>query len=258
MPRVLADLPPTTTIPRAPVAEIASYGATTVWVDPARGVLARRDGRTTRLKLAPAGLKDLDVGPGADGRPVLVYARCSPSCNVFTYTLTPQREARVAAASQAGVSERLPTVWRGTIAFTRGGATYTTRLGAASPLKKVFNHSGFDDLELGPEQLAFSGEYSSEDANGQTSVDVIDLAKPTGDWKNLDFAYVGEGSAAGFSGITADDHGFWWQRASRNGCGPIKRLLHHHSASTTTAPLATRFADPPIPPTPESEHCSDG
>jgi hypothetical protein len=260
----MLDLPPTT-IPTAPVAEIASYGSTSVWVDPARGVLARRDGRTVLLKVSPTGLRDLDVGPAADGTPVAVYARCPGSCDVYAFSLQRgARERRVAAAARPGASERQPTVWQDTVAFTRGSATYTTRIGSTAPAALLMRASGFDDLELGPASLAFSGEYSSDEGNGATEVDVVPLAKPRGDWSVLDRAVIGEGSAAGFGGITADAKGFTWLRAFRNGCATARRASRRgtlraagRTIASSAAPLAARYADPPIPATPESEGCDE-
>lgn len=259
----MLDLPPTT-IPTAPVAEIASYGSTSVWVDPARGVLARREGRTVVLKVSPKGLRDLDVGPAADGTPVAVYARCAGSCDVYAFSLQGGTERRVGGAARPGVSERLPTVWKGTVAFIRGSATYTTRIGSTAPATLLMRASGFDDLELGPSSLAFSGEYSSEEGNGATEVDVVPLAEPRGDWYILDRAVIGEGSSAGFGGITADAKGFTWLRAFRNGCASAKRVSRRgtlraagRTIAPSAAPMAARHADPPIPATPESEGCDD-
>src|SRR5690349_2925313 len=108
MPRVPADVPPTT-VPKSPVAEVASYGATSMWVDAERGVLLREGSRTTRLPLSPK-LRDLDLGPGPDGRALAVYVRCASGCNAYTFDLRRRREARVPGTSLA----HLPTVWGAT------------------------------------------------------------------------------------------------------------------------------------------------
>jgi hypothetical protein len=260
------DLPPPTT-PAAPVAEIASFASTSAWLDPKLGVVVRRGSGAQALTLSPKGLRDLDLGPAADGTPTLVYTRCAPSCDVYAYTLKPgAAEQRVAPAAKAGVSEHLPTLWKGTIAFERSGWVWTTRLGApaSAPAKKLLRGDGFEDLELGPSAIAFSGEVSSDEGNGATELDFALLRKPE-KWYIFDRSVIGEGASAGFGGISADARGFFaWQRAFRNGCATPKRTARRSSPQTPTrtianaaAPLSARYADPEIPATPMSEACEE-
>lgn len=258
----MLDLPPPTT-PPAPVAEIASLGATSAWIDPELGVVVRSGATAQTLSLSPKGLHDLDLGPAADGTPTLVYTRCAPSCDVYAYTLKPgATEQRVAPAAKPGVSEHLPTLWKGTLAFERSGWVWTAKLGAPAPAKKLLQGDGFADLELGPTAIAFSGEVSSDEGNGATELDFALLRKPS-KWYIFDRSVIGEGASAGFGGVAADAKGFFaWQRAFRNGCAKPKRTARRSSPTTPTrtipnaaAPLAARFADPAIPETPMSEGC---
>jgi hypothetical protein len=262
------DLPPTT-LPTKPVAEIATYGATTAWVDPKRGVVVWRAGKASSLAIEAKGLEDLDLGPAADGTPTAVYTRCTPNCDVYAFSLKPgadAKEARVPAAAKPGVSERRPTLWKGTIAFLRDGALYTTELGATGTPKLLMKNGGFADVELGPHEIALTGEYDGDEGNGQTEVDLVGLSRPRGDWHMVDEQVIGEGSAAGFGGLTAAADGtFTWQRAFQTGCEYPKRVARRGSlkryATTVdrqTAPLAVRYADPAIPGSPESEGCDDG
>lgn len=264
----MLDLPPTT-IPAKPVAEIASYGSTTVWVDPKAGVVVRRGGKASSLTITAKGLKDLDLGPAADGTPTAVYARCTPNCDVYAFSLRPgaaAKETRVASAAKAGVSERMPTLWKGTLAFMRDGALYTTKLGAGAAKPKLLMHNGgFQDVELGPREIALTGEYDSDEGNGQTEVDLVPLSKPRGDWYMVDHQTIGEGSGAGFGGLTAAADGtFVWQRAFQTGCEYPKRVARRGSLKRyavtidkQAAPLAVRFASPTVPVNPESETCGD-
>lgn len=259
--RRVLDLPPTT-IPTKPVAEIASYGSASVWVDPAQGVVVRRGGKASSLALEAKGLKDLDLGPAADGTPTAVYARCASACKVYAFALKPGAKERTVRAAAGG---RRPTLWKGTLAFERSGWVYTTKLDASAPAKKLMSGTSFDDMELGPREIAFAGEYDSDEGNGITEVDLVPLSKPRGDWYTLDDQVIGEGSAAGFGGITAAADGtFTWQRAFRTGCGFAKRVARAGSMKRvgatiekSAAPLAARYADPDIPATPESEGCDE-
>jgi hypothetical protein len=255
-------LPPTT-LPTAPVAEIASYGSTSVWVDPKLGVVVRRGGKASSSALDPKGLKDLDLGPAADGTPTAVYRRCTPGCDVYAFSLKPGAKERRVASAAGG---RAPTLWKGTLAFARSGWILTTTLTPGAVPRKLLRGSGYDDVELGPREIAFAGEYDSDEGNGVTEVDLVPRRKPSGDWYAVDEQVIGEGSAAGFGGVTAAADGtFTWERAFRNGCATPKRVARHgsmrHVGGTidkAAAPLAARFADPDVPETPESEGCEDG
>jgi hypothetical protein len=197
-----------------------------------------------------------------------VYTRCTPNCDVYAFSLKPgaaAKEARIPGAAKPGVSEHMPTVWKGTVAFVRDHALYTTKLGVSGAPKLLMNNGGFGDVELGPRAIALAGAYDGDEGNGQTEVDLVPLSKPRGDWHMVDKQVIGEGSAAGFGGLTAAADGtFAWQRAFQTGCEYPKRVARRGSlkryAKTfdkRTAPLAVRYADPAVPGSPESEGCDD-
>lgn len=258
----MLDLPPTT-LPAKPVAEIATYGATSAWVDPKRAaVVVRRAGTAQALTLDPDDLHDLDLGPAADGAPTAVYVRCTPNCKVYAFSLKPGTGARETEV-KAARGGRHPTLWKGTLAFTRSGWTYTAKLGSSAAAKKLVKADDFADVELGPREIAFVGEYDSDEGNGKTALDLLPLSRPRGDWYTLDEGVIGEGAASGYGGVTAAADGtFAWQRAFRVGCDYPKRTARHgsirHAGSSiakASAPLAVRFADPYVPETPMSEDC---
>jgi hypothetical protein len=255
------DLPPAT-LPAKPVAEIATYGSTSAWVDPRHGVVVRRGGTAQVLELDPDDLHDLDLGPAADGTPTAVYVRCTPTCKVYAFSLKPGaagRETQVRAAAGG----RRPTLWKGTLAFTRAGWTYTAQLGQPGPAKKLVKGAGFTDVELGPREIALVGEYDSDEGNGKTALDLVPLGRPRGERHTLDEGVIGEGAASGYGGVTAMADGtFVWQRAFRVGCRFPKRTARQgsirrrgHAIDKAAAPLAVRFAAPSVPETPMSEEC---
>jgi hypothetical protein len=244
--------------------EVATYADVTVFVDPARGLLERRGGKTVVLRISrTVTVSGLDVGPDANGDPVAVYARCAPSCDIYLYDLKARRERRVPEAAKPGISERRPSIWRGRLIFERGENVMMVEPGSGRPARALLKQTyGLDDLELGPTAVAYAGQFETEDGDSQTEVDVVPLDHPSGGIQ-LDQAFVGEGSSAGFGGITAEADGtFAWLRASRNGCSAIKRVLRAgglkvraHTIPAARAPLAARSASPQIPDTPESESC---
>jgi hypothetical protein len=90
-----------------------------------------RGGAPALLPLAPQSVPfDLDVGPGPDGTPTLVYARCpvatgSPyvaGCDLFRYSTATatatETEAPIAGANTSS-EEGAPSIWKDEIAFVR-------------------------------------------------------------------------------------------------------------------------------------------
>jgi hypothetical protein len=71
--------------------------------------------------IAPAGTPfDADIGPGPDGNPVIVYARCRvATCHLFRTTPGGGSETKIAGAASTGGSESAPTVWGAKLAFAR-------------------------------------------------------------------------------------------------------------------------------------------
>jgi hypothetical protein len=78
------------------------------------------------LPVAPQTIPfDVDVGPGPDGRPLLVYARCTNvagplrfGCDLYRYSFTTRAETPIAGANTS-LEEIAPTVWKDQVAFAR-------------------------------------------------------------------------------------------------------------------------------------------
>jgi hypothetical protein len=90
----------------------------------------RRAGRLEQLPVAPSAVPfDVDIGPDRNGRPALVYTRCtreraaevgnsSTGCDLVVLALAGGGERPVRRAN-TGANEFAPTLWRGRIAFAR-------------------------------------------------------------------------------------------------------------------------------------------
>jgi len=104
-------------------------------LDPATGqyrLATERDGAPPQPLpgIAPAATPfDADIGPGPDGRAVIVYARCAgTACHLFRTTPSGGTETPVAGATSRDGSETAPTVWRGRLAFARTYAHGSSRV----------------------------------------------------------------------------------------------------------------------------------
>jgi hypothetical protein len=77
---------------------------------------------------------DVDLGPGPDGRPLVVYSRCAAEaprgttipdytrgrgCDIYTYDPATDREQKELTASRSGTDEVLPSIYGSRIAFVR-------------------------------------------------------------------------------------------------------------------------------------------
>jgi hypothetical protein len=85
-----------------------------------------------RLPVAPSPRQfDADIGPDSNGRPAIVYQRCTGTfgCDLFVYSLTGATGERpVRNANDPANNDIRPTLWRGRIAWTREyGATRDRR-----------------------------------------------------------------------------------------------------------------------------------
>jgi len=123
---------------------VSAFGGVAAWSerDPASGMyrlIAAQAGRQPEpLPIAPRAVPfDVDVGPGANREPVLVYSRCrdepgygalagltfvpawarARGCDVYGYDLRRQKEAKLPGASDRRVSEYLPSRWRNRLVF---------------------------------------------------------------------------------------------------------------------------------------------
>jgi hypothetical protein len=92
----------------------------------ARLVLLGQSDPTDVAGIAPgAGLFDAKLGRDRRGSLVAVYTRCAGlgggDCDVYELDLATRRERRVKGVSSDRCSEFAPSIWRGTVAFARGG-----------------------------------------------------------------------------------------------------------------------------------------
>jgi hypothetical protein len=174
-------------------------------------VVVRRAGAIFLPAAIPAGDERLkvDVGPGPDGRPALVYVRCAERCYAVVSDLDGRRARIVTASAGASVA----TIWRSRVAWVRGRNVVLTRLlraGSAShvpgvPRRKCYERvpgrrrcerpqdGSVDDLELRGGQLALVVSYglSQGGGNGQTEVRMQSVRG--GAQRLLAFMNVGEG-----------------------------------------------------------------
>ena len=199
--------------PGAPT-KVATFDGLTVWSERGEDGAFRlvadpgSDGDPQALEVEPRGVPfDVDVGPGPDGAPVAVYSRCRreprPSvattpmpayatgggCDVFAYDFARRAERRVDAASSAGASEFLPSVWRDEIAFARvdpAGSRlpdlYVRELRGDAPARRQPGGPrggdglpGATSLDLYGSRLAFAWTWS-EDGRGRSELrlDTVD------------------------------------------------------------------------------------
>jgi hypothetical protein len=175
------------------VTEIAAFGGHVVWNERRRGgwilVHASRS-RVERLPVAPGReASAIDLGPGPDGSPTLVYTRCDAptDCATHAYDLRHNTDRRLTELDAAGTVVERASIWGDDIAFARRGAGSASvevllRDGATGRVDKVPSepalkclyggrpgpscHSEIQSLDLGADLLAhvwtgtFAGDYS--------------------------------------------------------------------------------------------------
>lgn len=143
---------------------VATYGTTIAWSaydDETKSyrLMVRHDGDTSAPEVDPRPVPfDVDVGPGEDRR-LVVYSRCDSDataskrtrgCDLFSYDLDGEREARIAGASSDSADERLPTVSGDRLVFTR------TR-GAGEAALMLRRDGRTESLRGAPEQFCLGG-----------------------------------------------------------------------------------------------------
>jgi hypothetical protein len=103
-----------------------------------------REGKVELLPVAPSQAPfSADIGPDRNGRPQLVYTRCTGrgpgtgrnlGCDLFTLSLASGAGEQPVSAANTPRNEIAPTVWKGRIAFARqskdrsGAVVYTRKL----------------------------------------------------------------------------------------------------------------------------------
>ena len=139
-----------------------------------RLMIRRAGARAERLPVPSHGRPfDVDLGPGPRGGIAAVYSRCRRGCDVYRFTLGGRRELRLRRRG----SERLPSIWRGRIAFARGSRVHigsrrvrAPRRGRATGLDLrgrrlafTWSSGGRSELRLGTRRLASttSDRYAS-------------------------------------------------------------------------------------------------
>lgn len=124
---------------------IDGWGGWLVWSrrsdDGTFGLVARApDGTGVRLPVpAQKAPIDASIGPGPDGGPLVVYARCTrpesarpTGCDVHRIDPRTGVDAPVPSASAPGVDERAPAVWGDRIAFSRSVGRPSARRSAVA------------------------------------------------------------------------------------------------------------------------------
>ncbi len=159
---------------------VSAYGDTAAWSSYRQGryvLRVRRGGRTTSLGVPKRSIPfDLDVGPGPDGATWIVYSRCRreprgfqrvalaalPSysggagCSLRRFSFRDRRERAIADTTGAV----LPTIWRGSLAFVRGGARARVFLRSGGATRAVSRNVGveFTKLDVRGSRVAFGFE----------------------------------------------------------------------------------------------------
>jgi hypothetical protein len=174
---------------------VRAFGGVQAWsdLDPADKlwhVTVRRAGQVTRPPIAAA--KNpiaIDVGPGADGRPVLAYVRCTDTCRVVVAGVDGGAPRTVPGTAGASA----PTVWGNRVAWVRGKATVLTstltgggrKVLAGAPRRKCYlpytgeprrcerpQSPSVDALELNGSRLALFDTFGLRAASGNGTTEV--------------------------------------------------------------------------------------
>jgi hypothetical protein len=198
-----------------------------------------RDGATEQLPVAPSQAPfDVDIGPDRNGRPQLIYTRCSEGCDLVTYSLAGGGERLVRGANTATGNEFAPTLWRERIAFARKvpgralPAVYTRRLGAPRSqastrlpgISRRTRTRGILELDLSGRNL---GQITF--AAGQTEVRLVDVTKRS--VRRLARMGVGEGGQY-FAGLGFADGYLGWAAQWITGGGSVSPGIYRYRLSS--------------------------
>jgi hypothetical protein len=105
--------------------EVAAFGGHAVWNERRRSgwiLVHATSRRVERLPLAAGrAASAIDLGPGPDGTPTLVYSRCDQpaECAVHAYDLRRNTDRRLTELDRAGTVVERASIWGGDIAFVR-------------------------------------------------------------------------------------------------------------------------------------------
>ena len=119
-------------------------------------VIVRSGGQISAPRGIPAGDERLqvDVGPGPDGTPALVYVRCAAACRVVVSAPDGSQAQTVPGSSGATAA----TIWGSRVAWVRRHRTLLTRRlseGGISRLPGAPRGFGIESLELNGSRIAF-------------------------------------------------------------------------------------------------------
>jgi hypothetical protein len=238
---------------------IRSYGGSQVFSafdGSAYRLSIRREGAIEQLPVAPSQVPfDVDIGPGRNGRPQLIYTRCrtertedrghtafgtngNQGCDLVTYSLAGGGERPVQGANTAAGNEFAPTLWKGRIAFARQTPgrnrplVYTRMLGAPRSrpstrlpsIRKRTTTRGILELDLFGRHLAQRAFYS-----GHAEVRLVDISDRS--VRRLARTGVGEGGQY-FTGIGFADGYLGWVSGWLVGGGAVKPGIYRYRLST--------------------------
>jgi hypothetical protein len=106
------------------------------------------DGAPERLPVRPGGR--IDLGPGPRGAMVAAYARGG---DLFTYDFGDGRERRL---SRTAARERLPSVWKGRVAFVRARRLWVRPIGGGAAREVRGGRGDYTSLDLHGRRVAFA------------------------------------------------------------------------------------------------------
>jgi hypothetical protein len=155
--------------------EIAAFGGHVVWNERRAGgwILVHAFGtRVERLPVAPGReASAIDLGPGPDGSPTLLYARCGrpTDCAVHAYDLRRNRDRRLTELDAAGTVVERASIWRDDIAFAR------RRIGSAN-VEVLLRHGATGRLEQVPSETPVTCLYGGHPGpNCHAEIQSLDL-----------------------------------------------------------------------------------
>jgi hypothetical protein len=204
---------------------LRSYGGTTVFTtydERTRSfrLALHRDGGIVQPRLAGTTDRafDADIGPGPDGRPVLVYSRCSDDCDLFMAPVDGGPERPIDAVNTPA-DEQLPSIWDGRLAFTRGrrdrGGVYVADLARPSAEERQIAAAlapgpplGVVEVELRGTRLAVLSIAGENDV-GQATIALRLADLRSGEARTLRAMNPGIG-AQSFFGVSITRHHVGW------------------------------------------------
>jgi hypothetical protein len=253
--------------------DVRAFGGVQAWsdrdpTDKQWHVMVRSDGQVTRPPIPAArDTIEVDVGPGADGAPVLAYVNCTDTCRIVVAGVDGGAPRTVPAS--AGASH--PTVWRNQVAWVRGKATVMTstlvgggrKVLAGAPRRKCYRpftgkprrcerpqNPSVGALELHGSQLALFDTFGLREATGSGTTEVRTESVKGGPQKLVALNAIGEagqtwigpswakGKLYFYKSCLGDPGGCVGGRAGAYGYEPARNTYVHASSSTVLSGFA--------------------